>query len=110
MNNEIKIKIRKPKKQVEDERKQQEPDETKEEPDKTKEEPDERKEEPDEIEETKPETEKTIDEVKEEKEVTNFKLGDIIKIISPTNQYYDQNTYYIEYIDDEIIEIIHIST
>lgn len=99
MNKEIKIKIRKPKQQVEDETKEIEENKEKE-----------NKEEETEEEETKPETEKTIDEIKEEKEVTNFKLGDIIKIISPTNQYYDQNSYFIEYIDDEIIEIIHIST
>ena len=119
MNKEIKIKIRKPKKQVEQEKetnkeieeteKQKEEETQQENPEETTNENQDDEEDEDKI-ENKPETEKTINEVKEEKEITHFKLGDIIKIIAPTNQYYDQNNYFIEYIDNELIEIINVST
>lgn len=39
-----------------------------------------------------------------------LKLGDIIEISSPNNNDYDQNTFFIEYIDDRHIKIINIST
>lgn len=37
-------------------------------------------------------------------------LGDIIEISSPDNATYDQNTFFIEYIDDAKIKIVNIST
>ena len=39
-----------------------------------------------------------------------LKLGDIIQIGSPTNSYYHENSYFIEYIDEYNIDIINIST
>ena len=39
-----------------------------------------------------------------------LELGDIIEIISPSNSKLHQKHFYIDYIDDEIVEIINIST
>lgn len=39
-----------------------------------------------------------------------LKLGDIIEMSSPNNKDYDQNTFFIEYIDNIHIKIINIST
>ena len=38
-----------------------------------------------------------------------LKLGDIIEISSPSNTDYDQNTFFIEYIDDAKIKIINVA-
>ena len=39
-----------------------------------------------------------------------LKYGDIIEIISPTNEDFHQKNYFIEYIDDEFIEIVNVSS
>ena len=39
-----------------------------------------------------------------------LKYGDIIEIISPTNEDYHQNNYFIEYIDNDLMEIVNVSS
>lgn len=39
-----------------------------------------------------------------------LKYGDIIEIISPSNEDYHQNNYFIEYIDNDLIEIVNVSS
>lgn len=58
----------------------------------------------------KTETEKTEKEIIEEKTINKIKLGDIIEIIAPKNQELNENKYFIEYIDNEVVEMINIST
>lgn len=38
-----------------------------------------------------------------------LKLGDIIELISPANEAYHQKTFFIDYIDDDIIEILDVT-
>ena len=47
-----------------------------------------------------------------EEDNTSIKLnyGDIIEIVSPTNKEYHQNNYFIEYIDNDILEIVNVSS
>ena len=61
----------------------------------------------------KPESESSLDKSSSDKSLDSgmeLKLGDIIEISSPNNKDYDQNTFFIEYIDDIHIKIINIST
>lgn len=60
----------------------------------------------------KTETEKNEEEVKKEinESVFELKLGDIIEVIAPTNQEFNENIYFIDYIDETVLELIHIST
>ena len=60
----------------------------------------------------KTETENNEEEVKKEinESVFELKLGDIIEIIAPTNQEFNENIYFIDYIDETVLELIHIST
>ena len=49
----------------------------------------------------------------EEQQVINqmkLLLGDIIEISAPTNMNLNENTYYIDYIDEEQINLINVST
>ena len=39
-----------------------------------------------------------------------LKYGDIIELISPTNEEYHQNNYFIEYIDNELMKIVNVSS
>ena len=52
-------------------------------------------------------------EEEEEEEVSSsisLELGDIIEILAPTNTDIHENTYYIDYIDEKQIELIHIAS
>jgi len=49
-------------------------------------------------------------ESKEETTSIQLKYGDIIEIISPTNDDYHQNNYFIEYIDNHLLEIVNVSS
>jgi len=55
----------------------------------------------------------TINETMNDPKNTNkfsLELGDIIEIISPTNPVLHQSTYLINYIDNNVLKIIHVST
>jgi hypothetical protein len=46
-------------------------------------------------------------EIKSNKNRINLRLGDVIRIIAPTNDSYDNKIYYIDYIDEKSIKIIN---
>ena len=48
--------------------------------------------------------------IKVKKQHNSLKLSDIIFIISPDNEIYDNNSYYIEYIDQNKVKIVNISS
>ena len=46
-------------------------------------------------------------EIKSNKNRINLRLGDVIRIVAPTNDTYDNKIYYIDYIDEKSIKIIN---
>ena len=47
-------------------------------------------------------------EIKENKTPCHLELGDIIKISAPNNQLYDKQTFYILYIDNDLMNLTNI--